>query len=170
MPNGACLTRVAASQVADLVAQVRRGHHRAQPNSQRAGMSQLAGKLEVTNWQSSFEYRPSCFALVPSYPIAASGTGDKRGNSRRAWPCRPPRPSPAFRQLALHHHPRTCVVAAASPGGRRRASRRSDSVRTPPPWVVGAGSGRVSGPKFAARTAAGAACRISGSLGGPEIR
>jgi hypothetical protein len=39
-----------------------------------------------------------------------------------------------------------------------------------PPWVVGAGSGRVPGPKFAAGTAAGAAWRMSGSLGGPATR
>jgi hypothetical protein len=52
--------------------------------------------------------------------------------------------------------PRTRVGGAAPPGGRRRASRRLYSVRTPP-WVVGAGSGRVHGPKFAAGTATGAA-------------
>jgi hypothetical protein len=39
-----------------------------------------------------------------------------------------------------------------------------------PPWVAGAGSGRVPGPEFAAETAVGTACRISGSLGGSEIR
>jgi hypothetical protein len=55
-----------------------------------------------------------------------------------------------------HHHPRTRVGGAAPPGGRRRAIRRLYSVRNPP-WVVGAGSGRVPGPKFAAGTAAGAA-------------
>jgi hypothetical protein len=55
-----------------------------------------------------------------------------------------------------HPPPRTRVGGAAPPGGRRRASRRLYSVRTPL-WVVGAGSGRVPGPKFAAGNAAGAA-------------
>jgi hypothetical protein len=136
MPNAACLTRVAASQVADLIAPVRRGHHIAQPNFQRAGILQLAGKLEVTNWQYSFECGLSCSVLVSTYPMAAVGTGVKRGDGRRTWGSdRPPRPSPAFPQLALHHPPRTCVVAAAPPGGRRRASRRSNSVRTLRGWL-----------------------------------
>jgi hypothetical protein len=50
------------------------------------------------------------------------------------------------------------------------ASQLPVEFRPYPPWVVGAGSGRVPAPKFAAGTAAGAACRISGPLGGPEIR
>ena len=50
------------------------------------------------------------------------------------------------------------------------ASQPPVEFRPDPPWVVGAGSGRVPGPKFAAGTAASATCRISGSLGGPEIR
>jgi hypothetical protein len=56
------------------------------------------------------------------------------------------------------HPPRTRGGGAAPPGGRRRASRRLYSVLlTPRGWVVGAASGRVPGPKFAAGTAAGAA-------------
>jgi hypothetical protein len=47
------------------------------------------------------------------------------------------------------------------------ASQPPVEFRPYPPWVVGASSGRVPGPKFAAGTAAGAAWRISGSLGGP---
>jgi hypothetical protein len=59
----------------------------------------------------------------------------------------------------------------------RDGTPRGSSASQPPvefrpysPWVVGAGSGRVPGPKLAAGTAASATCRISGSLGGPEIR
>ena len=50
------------------------------------------------------------------------------------------------------------------------ASQPPVEFRPYPPWVVGAGSGRVPGFKLAAGTAASATCRISGSLGGPEIR
>jgi hypothetical protein len=56
-----------------------------------------------------------------------------------------------------HHSPRTRVGGAAPPGSRRRASCRLYGFRPYPPWVVGAGSGRVPGPKFAAGTAGGAA-------------
>ena len=70
-----------------------------------------------------------------SYPMAASGTGVKRGDGRPMPSDRPPRPSPAFRRLALHHPPRTQVGGAAPPGGRRRASRRSNSVRTLRGWL-----------------------------------
>jgi hypothetical protein len=38
-------------------------------------------------------------------------------DGRPAPPGRPPRPSPPFPQLSLHHPHRTCVVAAAPPGG-----------------------------------------------------
>jgi hypothetical protein len=64
-----------------------------------------------------------------------------------------------------HHSPRMRGGRAAPPGGRRRASRRLYSVRPYPLWVVGVGSGRVPGPKFAAGTATGAA---SGFLGHRE--
>ena len=103
-----------------------------------------------------------------SYPMAASGTGVKRGNGRRVTPDRPPRPSPAFRRLALHRPP----PHAGGRGGTTWGSSASQppvEFRPDPPWVVGAGSGRVPGPKLAAGTAASATCRISGSLGGPEI-
>jgi hypothetical protein len=69
-------------------------HHRAQPNSQRAGMSQLAGKLEVTNWQSSFECGLRCSVLVSTYPMAAVGTGVGRGNGRPVPPAQAAPPSP----------------------------------------------------------------------------
>jgi hypothetical protein len=70
-----------------------------------------------------------------------------------------------------HHHPARAWAGRHHPGvvGEPAASRRLYAVRTPP-WVVGAGSGRVPGPKFAAGTAAGAAWRIFGPPGGPEIR
>jgi hypothetical protein len=147
----------------------RPSHSVAKPPESRH-IAQLAGKLEVTNWQFSFECGLSCSVLVSTYPMATEGTGVKRRNWRRSCSDRPPRPSPAAPPPALHHTPRTCAVAAVPPGGSRRASRRSNSVRTLPWWMVGAGSGRVPGFKLADGTAASATCRISGSLGGPEIR
>jgi hypothetical protein len=71
--------------------------------------------------------------------------------------------------------PRSCTPNPAPPpphargqGGITRESSASQPpvvFRPYPPWVVGAGSGRVPGPKFAAGTAAGAA---SGFLGHRE--
>jgi hypothetical protein len=59
-------------------------------------------------------------------------------------------------QTHHHHHPRTRVGGAA-PAWGSSASQSPVVFRPYPPWVVGAGSGRVPGPKFAAGTAAGAA-------------
>jgi hypothetical protein len=63
--------------------------------------------------------------------------------------------------------PASCTQNPAPPPpharGRGGTTRGSSATQPPvvfrpyPPWVVGAGSGRVAGPKFAAGTAAGAA-------------
>jgi hypothetical protein len=60
----------------------------------------------------------------------------------------------------LYTKPSTTTPHARGPGGTTRWSSASQPpvvFRPYPPWVVGAGSGRVPGPKFAAGTAAGAA-------------
>jgi hypothetical protein len=70
----------------------------------------------------------------------------------------------------LYTKPSTTPPHVRGRGGTPRGSSASQppvEFRPYPPWVDGAGSGRVPGPKFAAGTAAGAAWRISGSLGGP---
>ena len=130
------------------------------------------GVANITEGTANY-FETNCLVVCVyfySYPMATVGTGVKRGDGRRTWSDRPPRPSPAFRRLALHHPPRTPVGGAAPPGGRRRASRRSNSVRALRGWLEPARSGRVPGFKLAAGTATSATCRISGSLGGPEIR
>jgi hypothetical protein len=74
--------------------------------------------LEVTNWQSSFECGLRCSVLVSTYPMAAVGTGVKRGNWRTAWSYRPPRPSPpAFLPPALHPPPPTTAWSRRHPQG-----------------------------------------------------
>jgi hypothetical protein len=94
--------------------------------------------LEVTNWQSSFEYGLSCFVLVSSPPNGAERKSvllrdgpDRRGPVPPEYfsaGCCTPNPAPP---------PRTRVGGAAPPGGRQRASRRLYSVRTP--WLGGWG-------------------------------
>jgi hypothetical protein len=75
----------------------------------------------------------------------------------------------------LYTKPSTTTPHARGRGGTNRGSSASQPpvvFRPYPPWVVGAGTGRVPGPKFAAGTAAGAAggFLVSGPPGGPEIR
>jgi hypothetical protein len=51
---------------------------------------------------------------------------------------RPPRPAPAFRQLALQHPPRTCMAGrggTAPWGSSASQPPRSNSVRTPRGWL-----------------------------------
>jgi hypothetical protein len=107
------------------------------------------------------------YVLVPSYPIAAVGTGV--AGRAREW-------ASDLIQQAAPPFPRFPPARVAPPpphtrgrGGTPWGSSASQSPVEFRPWL-GAGSGRVPGPEFAAGTAAGAACRISGSLGGPEIR
>ena len=60
----------------------------------------------------------------------------------------------------LYTKPSTTPPHARGRNGTTRGSSASQPpvvFRPYPPWVVGAGSGRVPGPKFAAGTAAGAA-------------
>jgi hypothetical protein len=104
------------------------------------------------------------------YPMAAAGTGVKRGDGRMTWSDRPPRrPLPRFPATRLAPPPPHMRGRGGTPWGLS-ASQPPVELRPYPPWVVGAGSGRVPGPKLVTGTAASATCRISGSLGGPEIR
>jgi hypothetical protein len=101
MPNGACLTRVAASQVADLIASAFnvQAHHRAEPNPQRAGHVAVSSKTEVTNCQSGFESWLSCSVLVPSPP---KGAGPNSVYSRNG-PHQQPKNQPNPRRAELRH-------------------------------------------------------------------
>jgi hypothetical protein len=151
---------------------------RSQTPREQARISQLAGKLEVTNWQFSFGCGLSCSVLVSTYPMVAGPVGRTDRSEARGWTSellrqvRPSPPSPAFHRIALHRPPPHMHGRGGTPSlgvvGEPAAGRTS--VRTPRGWLVGAGSGRVPGPKLAAGTAASATCRISGSLGGPELR
>ena len=69
-------------------------------------------------------------------------------------------PPAGFRSRFCTPNPAPPPPHARGRGGTTRGSSASQPpvvFRPYPPWVVGAGSGRVSGPKFAAGTAAGAA-------------
>jgi hypothetical protein len=72
----------------------------------------------------------------------------------------------------LYTKPSTTTPARACGwGGTTRGSSASQPpvvFRPYPPWVVGAGSGRVPGPQFAAGTAAGAAGGILGHREGQK--
>jgi hypothetical protein len=65
--------------------------------------------------------------------------------------------------------PCTRVGGAAPPPRGSSASQPPVVFRPYPPWVVGAGSGRVPGPKFAAGTAAGAAGGFLGHRKGQKF-
>jgi hypothetical protein len=58
--------------------------------------------------------------------------------------------------------------AGRHPPGGSSASQPRVVFRPYPPWVVGAGSGRVPAPKFAARTAPGAAGEFLGHREGQK--
>jgi hypothetical protein len=86
------------------------------------------------------------------------------------WYCAAGRVEPAH----LYTKPSTTPPHARGRDGTTRGSSASQPpvvFRPYLPWVVGAGSGRVPGPKFAAGTAAGAAGRfLVHRPGGPETR
>jgi hypothetical protein len=161
MPNGACLTRVAASQVADLIASAFnvQAHHRAEPNPQRAGHVAVSSKTEVTNCQSGFESWLSCSVLVPSPP---KGAGPNSVYSRNG-PHQQPKNQPNPRRAELRHGA-FCGILSAVRLGLQWPSVFSSAEGGA--FISGFGLGAAQPGRRAAAQGGGGAANFAQLLGG----